>query len=182
MIRAREKGLNFSRCLLRSDKILLQNSAILCNTLQTPLVRITYDSQCCATRRKRTQFVRLELQISCSNQLSYAGAALYESRFSEFVMTAVSRTRERTPTVFIMEHGRDFVLRPQPRWSLHLDPCDTKNGSACNKQVRATQTETFNFPGAMCVPRPLKYTKNGGSIITYRPGQPSINSRLARLW
>jgi len=29
----------------------------------------------CATLRKYTQFVRLELQISCSNQLSYAGAA-----------------------------------------------------------------------------------------------------------
>ena len=29
----------------------------------------------CATRRKHTQLVRLELQISCSNQLSYAGAA-----------------------------------------------------------------------------------------------------------
>src|SRR5215472_17010079 len=24
----------------------------------------------------------------------------------------------------------------------------------------------------MCVPRPLKYTKNAGSIIIYRPGQP----------
>jgi hypothetical protein len=29
--------------------------------------------------------------------------------------------------------------------------------------------ETFNFYGAMCAPT-AKYTKNGGSIITYRPG------------
>ena len=50
------------------------------------------------------------------------------------------------------------------------DPCDTKNGSACNKQVIATQTGDFYFYGAMCVPRPLKYTNNGGSIITNRPG------------
>jgi hypothetical protein len=27
---------------------------------------------------------------------------------------------QRTPTVFIMQHGRDFTLRPEPRWSLHL--------------------------------------------------------------
>src|SRR5882724_12575028 len=57
------------------------------------------------------------------------------------------------------------------------DPCDTKNRSACNKQVIATQTGDFYFCGAMCVPRPLKYTNNGGSIITYRPGQPSIAGR-----
>ena len=27
---------------------------------------------------------------------------------------------ERTSTVFIMGHGRDFVLCPELRWSLHL--------------------------------------------------------------
>jgi hypothetical protein len=74
--RAREAtlaaGQDFSRSILRSDKILLQSNATLRNA-QIGFVPSTYDSQCCATQRKRTQFVRLELQISCSNQLSYAG-------------------------------------------------------------------------------------------------------------
>jgi hypothetical protein len=63
--------LNFSRSFLRSGKILLQNRAILRNVLQTTFVRLTYDSQCCATQRKRAQFVSFELEIRCSIQLSY---------------------------------------------------------------------------------------------------------------
>jgi len=59
-------SLNFSRPILRSGKILLQKCAILRNAQQTLFVRLTYDSQCCATQRKSAQFVRLELQISCS--------------------------------------------------------------------------------------------------------------------
>jgi hypothetical protein len=50
---------------------LLQNRAILRNVLQTTFVRLTYDSQCCATQRKRAQFVSLELEIRCSIRLSY---------------------------------------------------------------------------------------------------------------
>jgi len=34
------------------------------------------------------QLVRRELQISCSNQLSYAGAALDESRFNAFIKSS----------------------------------------------------------------------------------------------
>ena len=79
---------NFHGLFYGRAKILLQECAILRNALQTLFVRVTYDSQCCATQRKRAQFVSLELQISCSNQLSYAGAALYESRFSEFIKSS----------------------------------------------------------------------------------------------
>src|SRR5262245_27816599 len=41
-----------------------------------------------ATQRKPAQLVRRELQISCSNQLSYAGAARYENRFSELIKSS----------------------------------------------------------------------------------------------
>ena len=58
--------LNFSRSFLRSGDFSLQKCAILCNALKTPFVRLTYDSQCYATQRKRAQFVSLELQISRS--------------------------------------------------------------------------------------------------------------------
>ena len=71
-----------------------------------------------------------------------------------------------------MEHGSDFELRTEPRWSLHLDPCDTKNGSAAISKLEQRKLETFNFCGAMCVP--LKYTENGGSIILLSP-EPALN-------
>jgi hypothetical protein len=38
-----------------------------------------------AKPRNSAQLVRLELQTSCSNQLSYAGAARYESSFNELI-------------------------------------------------------------------------------------------------
>ncbi len=41
-----------------------------------------------------------------------------------------------------------------------------------------TETPTHSLTTAGST---TKYTKNGDSIITYRPSQPSINSRLARL-
>ena len=72
-------SLNFSRPILRSGKILLQKCAILRNAQQTLFVRLTYDSQCCATQRKSAQFVRLELQ-SAALSLSYAG--VYERKYS----------------------------------------------------------------------------------------------------
>ena len=65
------RPLNFSRCFLRSNKILLQQCAILRNAPQIRVVGLTYDSQCCATQRKRAQFVNLELQINCSIGPSY---------------------------------------------------------------------------------------------------------------
>jgi hypothetical protein len=58
-----EKAKTFHGRFLPSEEFWLQNCAILCNALQTQFVSLTYDSQCCATQRKRAQFVRLELQI-----------------------------------------------------------------------------------------------------------------------
>ena len=68
------------------------------------------------------------------------------------------------------QHNVSAVLHDENRGCALEDPCDTKNGSACNKQVIVTKLQTFSFCGAMCVPRPLIYTKNSGSIITYCPG------------
>ena len=54
-------------------------AAKLCNSTEraaTPFVRLLYDSQRCATQRKRAQLTRLELQISCST--SRATGALSE--------------------------------------------------------------------------------------------------------
>ena len=61
----------FLRSILRSGEIRLQKCAILCNALQTTFVRLTHDSQCCATQRKPAQFVSLELEIRCSFHLTY---------------------------------------------------------------------------------------------------------------
>jgi hypothetical protein len=58
----------FSTDSLRSANLWLQNGAILRNGLQTPFVRLTDDSQCYATQRKRAQFVSLELQITSTEK------------------------------------------------------------------------------------------------------------------
>ena len=65
------RPLNFSRCFLRSNKILLEQCEILRHAPQIRGVGLTYDSQCCATQRKRAQFVSLELEIRSSIQSNY---------------------------------------------------------------------------------------------------------------
>src|SRR5215472_11485941 len=77
---ARGAATEFSRFVLRSEDFWLQNSAILCNAMQTSWVRITDDSQCCATQRKRAQFVRLELQISRSEPTELCRRIYYANR------------------------------------------------------------------------------------------------------
>ncbi len=53
-----------------------------------------------ATRRNHTQLVRLELQISCSNQLSYTGAAHMKAGLasSSRVRPTIERNHELTVT------------------------------------------------------------------------------------
>jgi len=68
---AHSSGRNYLRSVLRSNKILLQNCAILCNSPKTPFATPTYDSQCFATLREPVQLVRVELEIRCSIRVNY---------------------------------------------------------------------------------------------------------------
>src|SRR4029077_7268378 len=51
-----------------------------------------------------------------------------------------------------------------------------KNSTQCLGISRETPTHTPTTAGST-----TKYTKNGGSFVTHRPSQPSINCRLAKL-
>src|SRR5262245_2469218 len=79
------------------------------NSVQRGEKRISQHTQRwqrCASRRKPAQKAVFELQISCSNQLSYADAASYESRFSEFIKSCddtqriIPRPRSNRPLCY----------------------------------------------------------------------------------
>src|SRR5262245_31513514 len=89
--------MNFSRSLLLSAKFLLQKCAILCNAVRTSLLLVGSEKPRCATSWKAPRKALFELQISCSNQLGYAGATHYESRFGEFIKSS--------PTI-ALHHGQ----------------------------------------------------------------------------
>jgi len=64
------------------------NCATLRNAMRKQNYRITWRQQRYAKQWNAAQLVRLELQISCSSQPSYAGAARYESSFNEFIKSS----------------------------------------------------------------------------------------------
>src|SRR5262249_15569731 len=73
--------ISFHGHFLRSDKFLLQNSAIPRNAARTLNDTNTYRPQRCATLRKSAQLVRPELQIRCSIWLSYGRTTGHITRF-----------------------------------------------------------------------------------------------------
>ena len=107
------RPLNFSRCFLRSNKILLQQCAILRNAPQIRVVGLTYDSQCCATQRKRAQFVSLELEIRCSIWLSY------ERRIGTDIYRVLRRIKEWRYGIFLLVfHDKHQIRDPASRSNL----------------------------------------------------------------
>ena len=55
-----------------------------------------------------------------SKKLKVSSLRCYNLLVARTPILCITGLFERTPTGFIMGHGRDFVLRPEPRWSLHL--------------------------------------------------------------
>ena len=55
-----------------------------------------------------------------SKKLKVSSLRCYNLLVARTPILCITGLFERTPTVFIMGHGREFVLRPEPRWSLHL--------------------------------------------------------------
>src|SRR5262245_44145742 len=82
--------LNFSRFVLRSGKILMQSCAILCNAVR----KQNYESPGVSNDMQSSETLRnslgLNYKSAALNQLSYAGAALYTRRFSEFIKSSSS--------------------------------------------------------------------------------------------
>ncbi len=53
-------------------------------------------------------------------KLKVSSQRCHDSLVAGTPMLRIAGVFDRTPIVYIMQHGRDFVLRPEPRWSLHL--------------------------------------------------------------
>jgi len=74
----REKKL-FSRSLLRSAKILLQNRAIECNAMRTSFRMVVSEKHAAQGHEKLRKRPSLNYKSAALDQLSYAGTAPYES-------------------------------------------------------------------------------------------------------
>ncbi len=71
--RGKKSRASFGSVLMMQVHVLDVYWTLVVRVYSTRAVRLYVKSG--ATRRNHTQLVRLELQISCSNQLSYTGAA-----------------------------------------------------------------------------------------------------------
>ncbi|MFZ1219480.1 MAG: hypothetical protein WAO00_09310 [Chthoniobacterales bacterium] len=53
-------------------------------------------------------------------QLKVSSLHSYNLLVAGMPLLRIASVFDRIPTVFILQHGIDFSLRPEPRWSVHL--------------------------------------------------------------
>lgn len=89
-----------------------------CERIPTPAgadLAVRHDGQAFTYEVKGTRGAHIAPQ-----KLKVSSLQCYNSLVAGAPILRITGVFERTPTIHIMEHGRDFTLRPEPRWSLHL--------------------------------------------------------------
>ena len=156
--RTRAQESSISRSFLRSAKSFVQNRAILLRLRGLARHRI---------------LVRLPRARECRTVPCLAAIALRENGTRNPCALAYlsnSRSYSTFPKIFDVKQRKICATRRESDFPRHLAAAMRRMGVPATSKLWQCKPETFNFCGAMWVPRPLKYTKNGGSLIAYRPG------------